>query len=169
MPDVCDLVRDEHDELRQAFARLADLREGGAGAEELARVWAPLGEKLEIHAAAEETVFYPELLRRGRRGEEETTDAISDHNDIRDAVHRAGSQPAGSDGWWQAVDSAREANDDHMSEEEHGALPDMRSNASEEDRERLGEQWVEYRARHRQGDDVDQSDKDPDAYVARNS
>ena len=169
MPDVCDLVRKEHDELRAAFARLEDLRRAGAGPDDLAAVWNPLGEKLEIHAAAEETVFYPELLRRGRRGEDETTDAISDHNDIRDAVHRAADQPAGSDGWWEAVDSARKDNDDHMSEEEEGALPDMRSNSSAEDRDRLGEQWIGYRRDHRHGDDVDQSDKDPDAYVARNS
>lgn len=169
MPDVCDLVLAEHDELRRAFAQLDELRDRGAAPEELARVWEPLAEKLEIHAASEETVFYPELLERGRRGEEETTDAISDHNEIRDAVHRAGGQPPGSDPWWEAVGAAREANDDHMSEEEEGALPDMRAHAPEADRDRLGGQWEEFRRRHPRADDVDQRDKDPDAYVARNS
>ena len=169
MPDVCDLVIEEHDQLRRAFAQLDERRDRGAGPEELAEVWDPLAETLEVHAASEESVFYPELLQRGRRGEEETTDAISDHNDIRDAVHRAAGQQAGSEPWWQAVEAARKANDDHMAEEEEGALPDMRAHAPDAERDRLGGEWLEFRLRHPRADDVDQRDKDPDTYVSRHS
>jgi hypothetical protein len=41
---------------------------------------------LEAHADAEEKLFSPRLLDVGKEGDEETDDAISDHNDIRDAV-----------------------------------------------------------------------------------
>ena len=50
------------------------------------------GRFLELHAAAEEEVFYPALLQVGLAAhrpagvEDETLDAIKDHNEIRDAV-----------------------------------------------------------------------------------
>jgi hypothetical protein len=80
-------------------------------------------------AVAEETVFYPQLLRRGNEAGDETLDAISDHNDIRDGVHEAARYPIGSPQWWDGVRRARMANSDHMAEEEEQALADFRRNA----------------------------------------
>ncbi len=93
MADIIDLIYADHDWLRRQFFRLDDAR----SPDELAAIWAVLGARLDAHAEAEETVFYPALLKHGGRDdpgnpegdpEDETEDAISDHNEIRDAVRR---------------------------------------------------------------------------------
>ena len=169
MPDICDVVLEDHEQLRRGFAQLDDLRASGASAEDLGAVWQPLGDHLDLHAAAEEEIFYPELLSVGRRAEEETDDAIKDHNQIRDAVARAAGEAPGSDGWWAAVTAARKANSDHIAEEERGALADLRATASPEQRQRLGTAWAVFHGRHRDGRNIDRTDKSPERYVQDNT
>ncbi|MDA8046269.1 MAG: hemerythrin domain-containing protein [Actinomycetota bacterium] len=167
MPDVCDLILDDHEEFRRRFAELDELRGQGGEAALLEPVWGPLAAKLEVHASAEEEIFYPRLMKEGSRAEEETSDAIDDHNEIRDAIRRAGSEATGSDGWWGAVSAARKANSDHMAEEERGALADFRVHAAAEQRQEMGAIWVDYEARHAGGRGVDTTDEDKDAYLSR--
>ena len=122
-----------------------------------------------MHAAAEEEIFYPALLRVGiaaRRGgtaEDETLDAIGDHNDIRDAVVSAEGYPVGSDGWYAAVSAANLANSDHMGEEEREGLTEFRRLASLQLRHDLAVAFVAFEAKHFAG--VPPVDKDPQAYV----
>ena len=92
--DITQLILDDHHEQRRLFAILEQIGRTDTGV--LSAVWARLGSFLELHAAAEEAIFYPALLHvglaAGRRAgaEEETLDAIRDHNDIRDAVAEVG-------------------------------------------------------------------------------
>ncbi|MGH9088219.1 MAG: hemerythrin domain-containing protein [Acidimicrobiales bacterium] len=167
MPDICDLILEGHETFRRHFAELDDLRAAGAGRDAFAREWKPVADLLEVHAASEEELFYPRLLPRGDDAEEETRDAIGDHNDIRDAVRRATEREVGSDEWWNAVLDAREQNSDHMAEEERGAIPDFRAHAEGSLREDLGVHWLRFQAEHAEARGIDLADKDPDRYVAR--
>lgn len=169
MPDVCDLILDEHEQFRRRFAEMDALRSDRADPPRLERVWRPLAQKLEVHASAEETVFYPRLLKEGRRGEEETSDAIDDHNQIRDAIRRAGSEKVGTDEWWDAVLAARRANSDHMAEEEREAIPDFRVNAPSGQREEMGEAWIGHENDHAGGRGVDTADRDKATYMSRHA
>ena len=54
--------------------------------------------------------------------EEETLDAIKDHNDVRDAVASVAQHDVGTPKWFQAVAVANKANSDHMAEEERKGL-----------------------------------------------
>lgn len=166
MPDVCDLILDDHEQFRRRFAELDEARGAGAGTTRLGELWEPIASQLEVHAACEEELFYPMLLESGVRADEETTDAVSDHNDIRDAVRRAGEAKVGDDAWWSAVDDARSANSDHMAEEERGAIPDARRHADDRRREELGAGWVRFEDEHAGGRNLEIVDKDPDRYVA---
>ena len=140
-----------------------------ADAATLSAVWERLATFLELHAAAEEEIFYPELLRAGitarRAGsvEGETVDAIRDHNDIRDAVAAVAGHPVGSDGWYDAVAGANLANSDHMAEEEREGLTDFRRLAGLQLRHDLAVAFAAYEARNFAG--VPVVDKDPGAYV----
>lgn len=163
VPDICDLVLDEHDTFRRRFAELDEMRD--ADADSLLGVWSPLAELLELHAAVEEDVFYPTLLDTGTKADEETRDAINDHNEIRDAVERAGDAEAGSEAWWKAVTEAREQNSDHMAEEERGAIADLRAHVSEERRAELGARWVSFRTKHAGLRGIEVEDRDPDQYI----
>lgn len=168
MPDICDLILEDHETFRRLFAGLDDLRASGAGQGAFERAWRPVAELLEVHAATEEELFYPRLLGRGDDADEETKDAIADHNDIRDAVHRATDHEVGTDGWWNAVLDARAKNSDHMAEEERGAVPDFRANADGALREDLGLRWRRFQAEHAEAKGIDLTDKDPERYVSRN-
>lgn len=88
MTDVTALILDDHKTLGRRFAALDDLGrlEGSTHLNDLAAARSQLAALLDAHAAAEEAVFYPAVLRLVRRGEADTEDAIGDHEDIRAAV-----------------------------------------------------------------------------------
>ena len=165
--DITQLILDDHHEQRRLFAILEQIDRSDT--ETLGAVWGRLAAFLELHAAAEEEIFYPALLRvgigaqRGGTAEDETIDAIADHNDIRDAVVSAEGHPVGSDGWYAAVTAANLANSDHMGEEEREGLTDFRRLASLQLRHDLAVAFVAFEAKHYAG--VPPVDKDPQAYV----
>ncbi|HET9187936.1 MAG TPA: hemerythrin domain-containing protein [Acidothermaceae bacterium] len=167
MPEITELILTDHAEMRRAFARLDELRAANASSEELGRCWSDLATLLDVHAAAEEELVYPKLLRRGDNAAEETDDAIRDHNDIRDAVSKAGAESVGTASWWAAVLEARESNSDHMAEEEREPLPDLRLNVALEDREEIGRRWMEYKHAHPTAAGL-RRDLDPKRYIEAN-
>lgn len=166
--DITELILSDHHEQRRMFAVLDELRE--APAEQIAPVWDRLKVLLEVHAEAEEELFYPKLLEVGHGAgskdspEGETGDAIHDHNEIRDAVAEVGKHRVGSGPWWDAVAEAREANSDHMGEEEREALADFRRTASLQARHDLALQFAVFEAAHFRG--VEADDHDPKQFVA---
>lgn len=163
MADIIDLIYEDHDWLRRHFFYL----DGARTEDELAAVWEPLADRLDLHAEAEEAVFYPVLLRRGDAGdpEDETEDAITDHNAIRDAVRAARSLPVGSSDWYEAVGKARTENGEHLDEEEREALPDFLKSSSAQLRHELAMQWLRFYYEHTRRPAVQPRDKDPDAYL----
>ena len=165
--DITQLILDDHHEQRRLFAILEQV--GRTDSAALSAVWARLGVFLELHAAAEEAIFYPALLQVGlvagrRTGtEEETLDAIRDHNDIRDAVEAVARHQVGSDGWFAAVVAANLANSDHMAEEEREGLTDFRRLAGLQQRHDLAVAFALFQARNFAG--VPAVDRDPEGYV----
>ena len=163
MPDITTLILEDHELLRRRFAALDDVSD----AEALTVLWQELAALLDVHAACEEEVFYPELLHRHTEdAEDEAEDAIEDHNKIRDAVRETANHPVGSDEWWSAVRRANEENSKHIAEEEREALPDFRHAATAEARERLAVRWTQWRMTHQPPRGVDTDDKDADRYLS---
>jgi hypothetical protein len=165
--DITQLILDDHHEQRRLFAILEQV--GPADTRTLSAVWARLSAFLELHAEAEEEIFYPALLRAGasagraRGAEEETLDAIHDHNDIRDAIGAVAGHEVGSSGWLGAVAAANLANSDHMAEEEREGLTDFRRLAGLQLRHDLAVAFVAFETSHFAG--VAPVDKDPARYV----
>src|SRR5260370_16982513 len=91
-----------------------------ADTEVLSALWGRLAVFLELHAAAEEEIFYPALLqvglaaRRKSGVEDETLDAIHNHNHIRDAVPEVPTHPLGRNAWNTPLPAANLPNADHM-------------------------------------------------------
>ena len=91
--DLTDLILHDHHEQRRLFAYLDDI--GAGDSEALGAVWTRLRILLEVHAAAEEELFYPHLLRIGTgaggapSARAEVEDVIKDHNEIRDVAPRS--------------------------------------------------------------------------------
>ncbi|MFD4366973.1 hemerythrin domain-containing protein [Rhodococcus sp. NPDC058521] len=166
MADIVELIFEDHQWFRRQFADLDELRaQSPRDCAALEAVWKPLARRLDVHAVAEEEIFYPQLLRVGDDARPETLDAIGDHNDIRDGVHDAEKHAVGDAQWWAAVRRAREANDEHMAEEEREGLADFRRTATAAFRDALGRRFAAYLSEHRTADDIDTSDIDPEGYV----
>jgi Hemerythrin HHE cation binding domain len=165
--DITQLILDDHYEQRRLFAILEQVDRGRTDV--LSVLWARLASFLELHAAAEEAIFYPELLqvgiaaRRTAGVEAETVDAIQDHNEIRDAVAEVARHPVGSDEWFAAVATANQVNGDHMAEEEREGLTDFRRLAGLQRRHDLAVAFAAFQARNYAG--VQPKDLDPGEYV----
>lgn len=167
MADVTQLILDDHDAFRRQFAQLDELRDAP---DQAGPIFAGLAAFLEVHASAEEEHFYPALLRKGGDdGEEETEDAIGDHDEIRDGARRVEAAQVGSDEWWKAVDDTRAANTEHMSEEEDGALAIARRTISRDERDRLGVLFQTFKAEHPGAKGLSGDDKDPKEYIEQHS
>ena len=168
--DITQLILDDHHEQRRLFAILEQIDRGDGKA--LAAIWARLAAFLEVHAEAEERHFYPPLLRVGtgaggkRSADDETEDAIKDHNEIRDAVAAVAEHEVGSKRWYAAVAAANKANSEHMGEEEREGLADFRIHGDLALRHELAVAFATFEARHFAG--VTPVDKDPKAYVEAN-
>ncbi|MFF3228578.1 hemerythrin domain-containing protein [Nocardia suismassiliense] len=167
MVDITELILDDHREQRRLFAILEQIDR--AETDVLSAIWDRLAAFLELHAKAEEEIFYPELLqvgiaaRRADRVEDETLDAIHDHNEIRDAVAAVAQHQVGTDDWYAAVAAANLANSDHMAEEEREGLTDFRRLAGLSRRHRLAVAFAAYEARNYAG--VEAVDEDPAGYI----
>ena len=165
--DVTELILDDHREQRRLFAILEQIDRADTGV--LSAIWGRLASFLELHAAAEEAIFYPVLLQVGLAAqraagvEGETLDAIHDHNEIRDAVADVARHQVGTDEWFGAVAAANLANSDHMAEEEREGLTDFRRLASLQRRHQLAVAFAAYEARNFAG--VPAVDKDPATFV----
>ena len=165
--DITELILDDHREQRRLFAILEQIERADTGV--LSAIWDRLATFLELHAAAEEAIFYPALLQVGLAAhraagvEGETLDAIHDHNGIRDAIAEVARHQIGTDEWFAAIGSANLANSDHMAEEEREGLTDFRRLAGLQRRHQLAVAFAAYEARNFAG--VPAVDKDPAGYV----
>jgi hypothetical protein len=165
--DITQLILDDHHEQRRRFALLEEVDSADVAA--LSDVWARLAVFLEIHAAAEEETFYPELVKLAfapqplARAEPETVDAIFDHNEIRDAIAAVRPYRVGSPEWRDAIAAVNLANGDHMAEEEREGLTDFRQRVSLLQRHELGVRFVTFEARNFAG--VRLVDRDPQEYL----
>ena len=165
--DITQLILDDHHEQRRLFAILEQIDRAETGV--LSAVWGRLASFLELHAAAEEEIFYPALLQVGLAAhrkagvEDETLDAIHDHNEIRDAVTEVARHQVGTDEWYAAIGAANLANSDHMAEEEREGLTDFRRLASMQRRHDLAVAFAAFEARNYAG--VTPHDRDPAEYV----
>ena len=169
--DICQLVLEDHAELRRLFAQIDEI--GAEDTEALGAVWTRLKHMLDAHAENEERHLYPRVVQEGEGAgdaddmEDEVEDAIEDHNKIRDAVKAVDAETVGSEAWFEAVAKANEENGDHLAEEERQALTDARAHLSIEERHALGVKFAAFSAAHLEG--VKPVNKDPAEYIAQHA
>ena len=163
--DITDLILGEHELFRRAFAAIEAITDP----DELATRWRELSDQLEVHASAEEEVFYPALLRKVDDAEEDTEHAVKDHNEIRETTQAVDDHEVGTDAWWEAFRTAREATVEHLGEEERDVLPPFKDEVDEAKRDALGEQFLRYRDAHEGAKGLSGKEKDPEEYVEQHT
>ena len=163
--DITTLILSEHEAFRRAFAEVEALTDVG----ELRSRWTELADQLEVHAAGEEEIFYPALLRKVDDSEDDTEHAIKDHNKIREAVEKVAPHEVASDAWWEALRAAREETVEHLEEEEHDVLPPFQSDVEEKKRTDLGMRWLKFHEDHDRARGLSGEKLDPEEYVEENA
>jgi hypothetical protein len=163
--DITALILSEHEGFRRAFTEI----EGLSDPAELGRRWRELAESLEVHAAGEEAVFYPELLRDVDDSEGETEHAVKDHNEIRETTTAVDEHEVGTDAWWEAFRACREATVEHLAEEENDVLPPFAEQVDADKRDELGMRWLQFHEQHEDARGLDGETVDPQEYVAEHS
>jgi Hemerythrin HHE cation binding domain len=163
---VTDLIRTDHDWFRAHFAAVEAARDD---VDTLTRLWTELAARLEVHAAAEEALFYPRLLKDDSDAVEDTEDAIRDHNDIRDAIRDAQQHSIGDERWWKAVHATDRANNEHMEEEQEGPLREFDEVASPGEQAELAASFAAFEIEHAGARGISIADKDPERYIEENA
>ncbi len=163
---VTDVIRMDHVWFRSQFAALEVARGDNAM---LTSIWAALSTRLEVHAAAEETLFYPRLLKDDADSVDDTKDAIKDHNDIRDGIADAAQHAVGADAWWKAVKVTDDANTEHMDEEEKGPLIEFDDAATSDEQAELASAFTAFETEHAGARGITVEDKDPEEYIEENA
>lgn len=163
--DITVLIRTEHDAFRRAFTEIEGLHDTA----ELTERWRALSDQLEVHAAGEEAVFYPEMLQDVEDSEGDTEHAVKDHNEIRETTSKVDDHEVGTDAWWTAFREAREATVDHLGEEETDVLPPFQEQVDEEKRSELGMRWMKFLEDHEDAKGLSRAEPDPQEYVEEHS
>jgi hypothetical protein len=163
---VTDVIRMDHVWFRSQFAALNEARGDNAA---LTSIWAVLSARLEVHAAAEESLFYPRLLKDDADSVDDTKDAIKDHNEIRDGITDAEKYAVGEDAWWKAVKATDDANTEHMDEEEKGPLIEFDNAATSEEQAQLAASFAAFETEHAGARGITIEDRDPEEYVEENA
>lgn len=156
--EITALVLSEHEAFRREFAALEE-------AGDLAEAWSALAARLEVHAVAEEELFYPRLAQETSATTEDGEAAVHDHNEIRHAVAAVEDHTAGDEAWWDAVRAAQQVNADHMAEEERDFLPPFKAGLDGDEREELGMRWLQFHDEHDGARGLSGQDADPAAVV----
>lgn len=163
--DITALILSEHEAFRRSFTEIESVTDPA----ELGQRWRELADQLEVHAAGEEKIFYPELLRDVDDSEGDTEHAVKDHNEIRETTAAVDEHEVGSDAWWEAFRACREATVDHLGEEETDVLPPFQQQVSAEQRDELGMRWLKFQEDHEDAKGLSGDTVDPEAYVEEHS
>jgi hypothetical protein len=150
MTDIIELIMADHRRIRrlQAGLRAAARLCGSEPSWVLPRTWDGLAEVIQTHITAEEEICWPAVSAAGLDDPAEVQELIADAEDIREAIAEAALQPAGSPGWWRAVNDALGDCSCCLDREERGLLVTLARHADPVLRDRLGLQWLTFLAAH---------------------
>jgi hypothetical protein len=148
MADIIELILADHRRIRrlQAGLRVAARLCGSEPSWILPRTWDELAAVIERHIAAEEEICWPAVSVARPDTLAQLREVIADGEDIREAIAEAALQPAGSPGWWRAVNDALHDCSSCLDREERGLLATLARHADPALRDRLGRQWLAFLA-----------------------
>lgn len=123
--DALTLLTADHNRVRGLFARFDSAHES----EDLA-VIADLADEilteLEVHAAIEEQVFYPEVTRASEDIHEVVTEGIEEHNVVKQLAAEIKALPPDDETWAAKLKVMIENVEHHAEEEEQELFPEVR-------------------------------------------
>lgn len=143
MPDIIDLVIQDHHEVALLFERLQAAKD----VSERSELFNEVKGELTRHATAEERVLYPRVKKEVPDGKEETTGATEEHDQIRASLKEVEEHDPASDLFVLAVAQLIATTKHHVGVEEEELLPNFQKNSDLSEREELGRLFTEEKAK----------------------
>src|SRR5690349_4321582 len=112
--DIYSLIKKDHQEVASLFRRL-QAAEGFAETSE--QLFAQLREELELHAHAEERVWYP-ALREAKGARELVAEALDAHASVQDLLDELTVSRMDDAAWHEKLEVLAEHVEDHIEAEE---------------------------------------------------
>jgi hypothetical protein len=153
MTDIIELIMADHRRIRrlQAGLRAAARVCGSEPSWVLPRTWDGLAEAIEAHLAAQEAICSAAVSVAWPDDPAQPREVAAGGGNIRAAIAAAARQPAGSPGWWRAVNDALRDCSCGLDREERGLLAVLARHADPALRDRLGRQWLAFLAARTRG------------------
>jgi len=146
--DIFSLIKQDHQEVASLFKQLHEAKGSRALC---AQLFTQLKEELELHAYAEEQVFY-RALQEDDMTEEMVEEALDDHQLVAELLDELATTPKGSAAWNEKLQILEENVQEHVEEEESDIFDAARQLLSIEEAAELAERWQtakqEQMARH---------------------
>jgi hemerythrin superfamily protein len=146
--DIYSLIRNDHQEAASLFRRL-QAAEGFSETSE--QLFAQLKEALELHAHAEERVWYA-ALREAEGTQELVEEALEDHELVQALLDELAASRMDDEVWHEKLEMLAEHVEDHVEEEEGEIFAVARQFFRAEQAAELAQRWQtakqEHMARH---------------------
>ena len=118
MPNVIDLLKQDHRTVEQLFTQFESSKDAAAAEEICAEI--------EVHAQAEEQVVYPALREQVSGGQQMADHAEKEHAEARQLIGRI-RQTEDPDHLAEVVSELKSAIEEHVNEEENEVFPKMQA------------------------------------------
>jgi hemerythrin superfamily protein len=142
--DIYSLVKQDHEEVTRLFRRLKAAEGFSETSEQL---FAQLREALELHAHAEERVWYP-ALREAEGTQELVEEALDDHALIQELLDELAVSRLDDEAWHEQLEVLAEQVEDHIEEEEGDLFDVARQLFSAEQAAELAQRWQTAKQEH---------------------
>jgi hemerythrin superfamily protein len=142
--DIYSLVKRDHEEVAGLFRRLKAAEGFSETSEQLL---AQLREALELHAHAEERVWYP-ALQEAEGTQELVEEALADHALIQELLDELAASRLDDEAWHEKLEGLEEHVEDHIEEEEGDLFAVARQLFSAEQAAELAQRWQTAKQEH---------------------
>jgi hemerythrin superfamily protein len=149
--DALQLLKTDHDVIRDLFASFSDAKESGNTAE-MQALQRKIFTELEIHTSIEEEVFYPEAKEVGGEAEELVAEGVEEHHVVDVLMGEIRGLAPDDDAWVAKMTVLIENVEHHAEEEEEEMFPQLRKAFGDERLQQMGQKLIE--AKRRRGGEV---------------
>lgn len=133
--NAIDLLKKQHEEVKELFSQLEDLGERAHKAKE--SIFLTLADKLTLHTKLEEKFFYPRIKTSEKTL---TLEAYEEHDAVKTLIQKIKTVGAEDESFDAKVKFLKELVMHHVDEEENDLLPRWRQEESSQTLERIGRQ-----------------------------
>jgi hemerythrin-like domain-containing protein len=145
--DVIDLLVADHNRMRGLFSRYNTASEDGDTAQASALA-AEVIEELNVHMAAEETVFYQSVKECSEEIGDDVDEGVEEHHVAKVLIGEIEGLEPGRDAWVAKMTVLIESTEHHLDEEEEELFPSVRASSKSSWLEELGQKLEAEKERH---------------------